>query len=210
MAIEERPESEVRSAEGGAEPARRWLDEHGDALYRYAKGRVGRAEDAEDLVQETLLAAFRARDGYQGRSSERTWLLSILRHKVVDFLRRGYDRAHRSLDDEADADPVRVRFFTESGTWKGGVVSWGHPAADLISREFQEALAGCVGRLPRRLAVPFILRELEGMDMDEIRGTLALSPENLRVRLYRARVLLRECLETRWFGGAKPGSGGAP
>jgi RNA polymerase sigma-70 factor (ECF subfamily) len=158
-----------------------------DVLYRYARSRVGQRELAEDLVQETMLAAIQSLDRFQGRATVRTWLLSILRHKIVDHRRRS---ATSVLSAEADSvktpDPVRAHYFDAKGLWKKAIASW-------------KALEGCLERLPVALSTAFVLRELEEMETAELRRTLELSEGNLRVRLHRARLLLRECLEKNWF-----------
>jgi RNA polymerase sigma-70 factor (ECF subfamily) len=186
-----------------------WVEEHGDALYRYARARVAGRELAEDLVQETFLAALQSLDRFQNRSSVRTWLLAILRHKIVDHYRRGEaGRAAAGTDADADAaspgDPTPARFFTPGGLWARAPSPWKTPEEALIDDEFRAVLDGCVGGLPRSLAEAFILRELEEVEAAELCELLGLSPGNLRVRLHRARLLLRECLEKKWFG-SRPG-----
>ena len=64
-----------------------WVEAHGDYLFNFAIGQLRDASVAEDLVQDTFLAAFKARDRFSGQSSERTWLVGILRHKICDHLR---------------------------------------------------------------------------------------------------------------------------
>jgi RNA polymerase sigma-70 factor (ECF subfamily) len=190
-----------------------WLDEHGDALYGYARARVSRREVAEDLVQDTFLAALQARDRFQGRSSVRTWLLSILRHKILDHYRRIAESraATHSAAIEGD-DSIRERYFSAQGFWKKGLASWRTPEKSLEDGEFWDVLEGCLSRLPRALSAVFVLRELEGREMKELGRALALSAGSLRVRLHRARLLLRECLERRWFcvAEAPPGPRRAP
>lgn len=200
----------------GTGDASAWPDEHGDALYRYARLRVGRRELAEDLVQETFLAALQSRGRFRGGATVRTWLISILRRKIVDHYRRapapaptsgpGRHEDDGALDPEArgQADPVIGRFFDEAGHWRKAPVSWKAPDRELEAREFRDVLDGCLGRLPGPLASAFILRELEELESAELCEVLGLSAGNLRIRLHRARLLLRECLERHGFGG-EPG-----
>ncbi len=183
-----------------------WLDEHGDVLYRYARSRVRHRELAEDLVQDTLLAALQSRDRFQGRATVRTWLLSILRRKIVDHYRRTAPSISPAEADPIEtSDPVRGRYFSVSGLWKTALASWKAPDQALEDREFWDVLDGCLNRLPRSLSSAFILRELEEVDTAEMRRILNLSEVNLRVRLHRARLLLRECLEKHWFIEARDG-----
>jgi RNA polymerase sigma-70 factor (ECF subfamily) len=179
----------------------RWLDEHGDVLFCFARDRVRRREDAEDIVQEAFLAAIQAFASYEGRASERTWLLSILRRKIVDFYRRSRDPFCDVADDGSPrSDSVRERYFTKRQLWRQPPGRWRHDADVLESRELAEALDRCVDRLPRSLASAFVLRELDGMVGQTICQELALSQGALRVRPHRARLLLRECLGRFGFG----------
>ena len=177
-----------------------WLAAHGDALYRFARLRLGTRELAEDFVQDTFLAALASRNRFQGRSSTRTWLLAILRRKIVDHYRRS-----RSVRDSTDPDPAAQRYFRIDGHWLGAVTVEDTP--DLLAdEEFRVVLDDCLNRLPPALAEAFVLREREGMDVEAVREVLALSAGGLRVRLHRARLLLRDCLATRWFDDRPPGS----
>lgn len=202
----------------GTGDASAWPEEHGDALYRYARLRVGRRELAEDLVQETFLAALQARGRFRGGATVRTWLLSILRHKIVDHFRRAPmallgpgpgSAAGRDGDDggtdpdpgaRVPADPVIGRFFDAKGHWRKAPAAWKSPDRELEAREFRDVLDGCLGHLPGSLSSAFILRELEELDPGELCEVLGLSAGNLRIRLHRARLLLRECLERHGFG----------
>lgn len=173
-----------------------WVEEHGDALFRYALGRLGRRDLAEDVVQETFLAALAAGGRFQGRSSARTWLVAILRRKVADRMRRGAESGPRK---PAGPDVPAPSFFDVAGDWLRPPSRWEEPGRAIESEELRAALDDCLGRLPPHLAEPFLLRERDEMDVEQVRSALSLSAGNLRVRLHRARLLLRECLERNWF-----------
>lgn len=182
----------------------KWLDCHGDYLYRYALVRVHDARVAEDLVQETLLAAVRAHKGYAGRSSERTWLVGIMKHKVIDHFRRVARNGQFQLmptDDETE-------WFEESGPWRGhwredrAPISW--PNHCLESREFWETFERCLSQLPQQMFIAFTLREIDGLTSTEICDLLNITPNNLWVLLHRGRNKLRQLLETEWFQKSSP------
>jgi RNA polymerase sigma-70 factor (ECF subfamily) len=177
----------------------RWVDQHGDALYRYALLRLRDADRAADLVQETFAEALRAQATFSGRSSERTWLVAILKHKLIDHLRRTI--RGRGAGDAEEAAKAADDSFDERGFWRRGPARWGGDASQALERrEFWEVLHCCLDGLPAPLAETFFLRELDGLDADEVCRLCDITPANLWTRLHRARLALRRCLEVRWFG----------
>jgi RNA polymerase sigma-70 factor (ECF subfamily) len=178
-----------------------WLDEHGDYLYRYALLRTQNEAAAEDLVQDTLIAALSSRSGYAGQSSERTWLTGILKHKIVDHFRR--DWRERTLEDDPPNDsseePGMDEFFAKDGHWAIRPADWGNPVRSLEQTQFFEVLQKCVERLSPKLRHLFVLKELHDMSNEEICKELEVTATNVWVMLYRARMNLRQCLEVRWF-----------
>lgn len=179
--------------------ANRWLVDHGDALYRYARARVAGRELAEDLVQETFLSAVAASTEYRGESSVRTWLISILRRKIVDHYRR-IPRTTVAEPLPVESAGSAVDLFTPEGRWREVPSQWPAPEGQLENHEFWEVLDGCLEKMPDSLSRAFRLRELMGLEMVEVCESQRLSAANVRVRLHRARLLLRECLERNWFG----------
>lgn len=175
-----------------------WVERHGDALYRYALLRVGDADLAEDLVQESFLAALHARERFSARSSERTWLIGILKRKIVDHVRHAVrERAPDRPEEFTGQDDA---FFAKSGKWKSLPGRWGRdPRSDSENREFWAVIRHCLTLLPSKLADAFLLRELDQMDGDEVCKVLDISATNLWARLHRARLRLQECLQTNWF-----------
>ncbi len=215
MNARQTPQTDRSDSPAMSGDAATWLDAHGDALYQYARSRVGNRELAEDLVQDAFLAALQSQGRFEQRAAIRTWLVSILRHKIVDHYRRAASpvpATDSETDDDAVGRPdlVSQRYFSPKGLWKTAVTSWKAPEQALEDREFWDVLDGCLARLPRSLSSVFVLRELEGLDTAELRRDLALSEGNLRVRLHRARLLLRECLEKHWFCEDHGGSRGTP
>lgn len=175
----------------------RWLDEHGDVLFAYAMKRVNHAATAEDLVQETLLAALIAATSYAGDSNESTWLIGILKHKILDHFRRASRSIFSASTDQIDAD-FDAR-FDDTGHWRSDPGAWAYPAAVLENDQLRGAIMRCVDKLPESLRTLFVLREIDGMETDALMETLGLSSRNnLWVMMSRARDRMRQCLEASW------------
>ncbi|MGE0487194.1 MAG: sigma-70 family RNA polymerase sigma factor [Gammaproteobacteria bacterium] len=180
-----------------------WLDAHGDALYAFAMTRVRNSAVAEDLVQDTLLAALGAVAGFDGRSSERTWLIGILKHKLIDHLRRA--GREQTVDTSDEDGAVWAARFDHTGHWVEPPRDWGDPARIAENDGLGRALAACIEHLPERQRVLFVLREVDGLDTDELLTLLGISSaNNLWVMLSRARTALRDCVERTWLGGTRP------
>jgi RNA polymerase sigma-70 factor (ECF subfamily) len=177
-----------------------WVNQHGDALYRYALFRVRNTQIAEDLVQETFLAGLRAWESFAGRSSVRTWLFGILKHKIIDHIRKSI--RERPQEDIAALSALRDEPFDETGRWKSGPAKWtSDPGLIYQQQEFWEVLQSCLSELTPRLQQAFTLRELDGLSIDEICKIMNVSATNGGVMLHRARLRLRGCLEINWLGG---------
>lgn len=176
------------------EEARSWLADHGDALYRYALGRVRQAQLAEDLVQDTLLAAWRGRASFGNRSAIRTWLTGILRHKILDHWRRS--RRWRNASDLLGPDETTDELFDRLHRWRGDAQpqQW-DPVATSERGDLRAALSACMDRLPTRLRQLFVLAEVEEEDRVELAARFGFTPNHLAVLLYRARQRLRLCLD---------------
>ena len=175
-----------------------WLDRHGDALFRFAILRVSSRDLAEELVQETFLAAWKGREKFAGRASERTWFVKILRNKIVDHYRRK-TREVAATDLSADPD-VTNEIFDDRGRWREPPGAWVPDPSSLIeNEEFHAVLHTCMADLPERQAAAFTLRVLETKASDSVCKILEVTATNLGVLLHRARIRLRRCLELTWF-----------
>ena len=173
-------------------------------LLRVASLQLRDRDQAEDVVQETLLAALESAERFAGRSSVKTWLTGILKHKIIDAIRRrSREPAVSTLGAEADIEDLDV-FFNERDHdhWDSTPAEWRNPERDLESRQFFDMLDFCLERLPPNTARVFMLREVMELEADEICRELRITSTNLWVILYRARMQLRKCLEQNWFGGA--------
>ena len=187
------PESD-KSKNDAHQDINRLVNQHAEVLYMYALMRVHKQELAEDMVQETLLAALRSWESFAGESSERTWLIGILRHKILDFFRQ--NREMQEMDNQS----WRTEYFDKSRHLKDKLIDWKANPSDLAENgEFWQILQKCLKELSRMMAQAFVMRELEGMESKEVCKYLEISETNLWVSLHRARLQLRRCLELNWF-----------
>lgn len=176
-----------------------WVDSHGDRLFRYALSRVRDARAAEDLVQDTLVTALKARDRFKGESSELTWLTGILRLKVFEHYRA---QAREVPLDGGEDDDREESWFEDGRHWKPEHAprDWGpEPQRAAESSEFAAALRACLDALTPNVSRAFVLREMEGVEHHECAAVLGVPPGRLAVLLYRARMRLRRCLEKNHF-----------
>lgn len=184
-------------------PSDQDLQQYRPYLLRYALLQLRNQELAEDVVQETLLAALEGRARFAGDSSPKTWLTGILKHKIIDAIRRkSREQPLAAGEDGADAETVDT-LFKGDGHWQQMPATWGNPEQALENRKFWEIFELCSRLMPERTARVFMLREVMELSTEEICQELAITPTNLWVILHRARLALRECLEIKWFGGAK-------
>ena len=168
-------------------------------LVRYASLQLRNAEAAEDAVQDCLVAALAGEANFAGRSNLRTWLTGILKHKIVDAIRRA-SREHpveapSQEGERADFDAL----FDQRGHWQDEPDAWEQPEGALEQKQFLSALERCLQGLPARTAQAFMMREHLGLDTGEICKELSITSTHCWVMLYRARMALRLCLEEGWF-----------
>ena len=179
-----------------------WVDRYGDGLFRYAMLRVRDTQLAEDLVQETFLGALKGREGFQQGASEWTWLVAILKHRIISHLRKVGRQP--VVGDGSQIEDVAEIFFDRRGLWKMGPRKWAiDPEALCEQGEFWDVFHNCVSRLPPRVANAFCLREMDQLDSEKVCEVLGISANNLWTQIHRARMLMRRCLEHNWF--ARPG-----
>jgi RNA polymerase sigma-70 factor (ECF subfamily) len=174
-----------------------WLNEHGDYLYRFALARLRDTHQAEDVVQETFIAAIKS-TGFSGKSSPRTWLTGILKHKIIDVIRKRV-REIPASQLVANDDSSMDEFFNEKGEWSDGTSAWEMPDNALEQKQFLGVLQNCMEKLPKKQSTLFMLRDVQETDNNEICKELNISATNAWVILYRARMGIRKCLEINWL-----------
>lgn len=174
-----------------------WVDSYADYLFNYAVARVNDAEIAKDLVQETFFAGLNSAKNYKGDAAERTWLIAILKRKVIDY--------YRKINSKKGKAEVRMSYSAGSeseGDWLEEQVA--DPASNFESdaienEELGLAIQGCISKLPKKQSLVFTMKTIRGMSTEDICNELGINPSNLWVMIHRARTSLMGCLNQNWF-----------
>ncbi len=177
------------------------IERHRSYLLRYASLQLRDAGAAEDAVQDTLIAGLEGRDRFAGNSSVKTWLTGILKHKIIDHIRR-QSREQPLVAGDSDASEAEAvdALFLEDGHWRQRPSDWGDPDKALENKAFMAVFEQCAKNMPAKTARAFMMREVMELDTTDICKELDVSTTNCWVILHRARLSLRECLEMKWFG----------
>ncbi|RUM44270.1 MAG: RNA polymerase subunit sigma [Desulfocapsa sp.] len=188
--------------EKAAHDAVEWLNLYGDALYRFALFRVQDSFIAEDMVQETLLAAYGSYKNFSGKSTVKTWLTGILKHKILDYYRKATpEQNDDNLDDFASSSGS---MFDEKEKWKIKPEDWKQDPKNVFEhKELMAVITACIAGLPVKMSLVYRMRELEGATTSEICERFETGESNCWVILHRARLLIRRCLEINWFAEDK-------
>ena len=185
---------------------KKWIDNYADYLYSFAYNRVSDEETAKDLVQETFLSALKARDGFKGEASEKTWLVSILKRKIIDLYRKNAAHPQQSFEESEQYKVAYSHYFSDEGFIKGewnkpnGPKPWNVSEKNSIDqKEFKHILAQCLGKLPKVWSSVFALKYLEEEESESICKELEITSSNYWVIIHRAKLQMRECLEKNWI-----------
>lgn len=176
-----------------------WVESYGDYLYNYTYFRINNKEICEDLIQETFISALKAKDSFRGESAELTWLMAILKRKVIDFFRKQYTVKEKSVSDYSS--PFREDGMFE-GHWLESKVpkEWNMDAdSSLNNEEFTRILEYCLSLLPPKWRSVFMLKFMEELNSDEVCKEVGCSSSNFWVIMHRTRLKLRECMESNWL-----------
>ncbi len=178
-----------------------WVKIYTDSLYNWAYYKTSSKEVAEDIVQETFLAAYKSMDKFEGKSSPKSWLTSILNHKIIDYYRRA-DRKNVSLQgmEEDRAIQVTDDYFDDRQQWKSRVVPafWEDQDHLLNNAEFVSVFDDCIEDLPGDWSMIVAGRFLENKKSKEICQEFEITLSNYWQIVHRAKLLLKKCIELNW------------
>lgn len=175
----------------------KWIENYADYLFNYAVVRVNNSDLAKDLVQDTFFAGLKSAKNFQGKSTERTWLISILKRKIIDY--------YRKINSKKGKAEVRMNFYNDGekeGSWLEERVpqNWDNDSDKLIeNEELRNQLEECIDALPEKYAMVFRMKTIQGFETEEICKELDITASNLWVIIHRARTQLRKCMEDNWF-----------
>lgn len=174
-----------------------WVDQYADYLFNYAVSRVSDSEIAKDLVQDTFIAGLKSAKNFKGDAAERTWLVAILKRKVIDHYRKinsnkGKAEVRMSYSSQADAE----------GDWLEEKVADPHSILENDAIENEElgwAIQSCMAKLPKKQGLVFKMKTIQGISTEDICKELQINPSNLWVMIHRSRSALMDCLNKNWF-----------
>jgi RNA polymerase sigma-70 factor (ECF subfamily) len=184
----------------------KWVDNYSDYLFTYAYSRVNDEEVARDLVQDTFLSALRAKDAFKGEASEKTWLVSILKRKVIDLYRKNAVRKEESFEESESFKVAYDHYFRDDeasrpGHWAGpnNPQPWNEQKLNIEQKEFGKVLAACLSKLPKSWSSVFTMKHIDEESSENICKELSITTSNYWVIIHRAKLQMRECLEKNWF-----------
>ena len=175
----------------------KWIELYADYLFNYTITRVNNHDIAKDLVQETFFSGIKGQDNFRGKASERTWLIAILKRKIIDH--------YRKINSVKGKKEVRMSFYSDGerkGSWIEECVpqNWANEAEKSIENdELKSVLNKCIDHLPDKYRMVFLLKTIQEYETQEICNELGITSSNLWVIMHRARVQLRKCIEENWF-----------
>jgi len=174
-----------------------WVDHYADYLYNYAISRVNDSEIAKDLVQDTFIAGLKSAKNFKGNAAERTWLIAILKRKVIDY--------YRKINSKKGKAEIRMQYSTQTdaeGDWLEERIADPNSNFEIDAIENEElglAIQECIAKLPKKQDEVFTMKTKKGMDTEDICNALGINPSNLWVMIHRARTGLMNCLNQNWF-----------
>ena len=178
-----------------------WVGLYSDLLYSWALHKTSSKETAEDLVQETFLAAFHKIESFQGKSQPKTWLFSILNNKIIDYYRLSAKTTNINFSlSESTANQRSENLFTETGCWKDQEINpiWEQEQELLDNPEFNNVMHDCLEELPKKWKIAITSKYLTDKKAEEICQELEITASNYWQIVHRGKLLIKKCLEVKW------------
>jgi len=200
-----KPVKAISTKPKGLEPSN-WVELYSDYLFNYAFSRVHRQEVAEDLVQDTFVSAIKAKESFQHKSTERTWLTSILKNNIIDYYKKKSTQSEITMGKDENEDEKQDYFFEAEGSRGGMWIAESRPnywntdfQIPIEKKEFYTILNKCLDKLPGKWGAVFTLKNIQDLSASQICKELDISSSNYWVIIHRAKLQLRACMEKNWF-----------
>lgn len=173
-----------------------WIHLYSDYLFNYTISRVNDREIAKDLVQDTFVAGLNSMKNFKGQASERTWLISILKRKIIDY--------YRKINSNKGKAEIRMSYSGDEneGDWLEERVADPYDKTaedDLENNELGDAIYECLSKLPAKQAEVFKMKTILNYETEAICNELNITASNLWVIVHRARTAMAECMKKNWF-----------
>ncbi len=186
-----------------------WVANYGDYLYAIAFLKVNDREIAKDLVGETFLSALQALSGFRADSSEKTWLATILKNKIIDHYRKKKPQFTELTDYLSQTDQAfYTAFFEPSAISEHHWRKEASPSDDSLfteyvirNEEFNSIMQLCLEKIPNKMKLVFIARFIDDENSEDICKELDVSPSNYWILIHRAKLVMRDCLDKKWIRG---------
>lgn len=172
----------------------KWVRAYADALYSYVCSKISDTNTAQDIVQDTFLSAWKARDGYNGQASEKNWLFAICKNKITDYYRSSAKNIVSYITELNNNND----YFNADNEWqpKARPQEW---TTGVETKEFYKILQQCKEKLQELQNAVFCLKYIDDLESDEICKELAISPSYYWTLIHRARLQMRACIERNWY-----------
>lgn len=179
-----------------------WVNEFSDELFSWALYKTSSKETAEDLVQETFLSAFQKIESFEGKSSPKTWLFSILNNKIIDYYRKNAKIKEQEFSTTENSGlKLTDNYFNDTENWKSNDLNpiWDQEEELLDNTDFNKTMAQCMDDLPQKWKLAITSKYLTDKNTDEICQDLKITVSNYWQIVHRAKLLLKKCLEAKWL-----------
>lgn len=169
------------------------FSDYSDLLYNFTRARLSEPEDIEDVIQETFLAVIESWDKFKGQSSPTTWMIGILKNKILDTYRKKYKNSKVISESDFKNYP-----FDNSGSWLNSQADSRKSFEEKLENNFiWETLMDCIEKMPVQHRILYKMRELDKMQTKTICNELSISATNLHVLMHRIRIQLKLCFEMK-------------
>ncbi len=178
-----------------------WINQFSDELFSWALYKTSSKETAEDLVQETFMAAFHKMNTFQEKSKPKTWLFSILNNKVIDYYRSNNHNSKQTLNiSEKSGYELSDGMFDENGNWESNDINaiWDEEQELLDNSEFNNIMQECMEDLPQKWNIAVTSKYLTDKNTEEICEELEITVTNYWQIIHRSKLILKKCLEIKW------------